>query len=273
MFANVLAAEQAKVFKRRILWVQAAILMVASLFILAVSYAVTTTPEQIQDITWPGSIPLLLRQFTNMAGLFVVVLVASVVAQEYGWRNLHLMLSRGVPRTTLLLAKFAAIMLPVLVIVVAPLLVGIPVTALFTVWIHGSVDPAQLEAGRLALGLLAGVYTLLPYAAGAFALAIISRSTVTAIGAAVAFTLVENIGLQLMHEMSGVAVQISQFFPAMLISGVRRGLTPPAASRGATIAQPIEYLDPLPAALMVAVYIAAFLLLAGYAFKRQDLAG
>jgi ABC-type transport system involved in multi-copper enzyme maturation permease subunit len=273
MFANVLAAEQTKVFKRRILWVEAAILMIASLFILGVSYSVTNTPEQVMDITWPGSPPLLLRQFTNMAGLFVVVLVASVVAQEYSWRSVHLVLSRGVPRTVLILAKFCALILPVLVIVLAPMLVGVPVTALFTVWINGSLDPAQLEAGRLAIAFLAAVYVLLPYAAAAFALAIISRSAVTAIGAGVAFTLVENIGLQLMHEMSGIAAEISQFSPAMLISGVLQGLTPPAASQGATIAQPVTYLDPLPAAVMVGIYTVAFLLLAGYAFKRQDLTG
>ncbi len=273
MYWGVLTAEQTKIFRRRILWVEMGILMAAALFILAVSYTVVSKPEQVSDITWPGALPLLLRQFTNMAGLFVVILVASVVAQEYAWRTLHLLLSRGIPRLVLLLAKFSAVILPVLLIVVAPLLVGIPVTGLFTLWLRGGLDGVQLDPGGFSLAVLAAVYVLLPYAAGAFALAILSRSTVTAIGAGVAFALVENVGLQLLHEAGGMAVQVAQFFPAMLMGGVLRGLTPPAASQAATTVQPPVYLDPVPAAAVVALYTALFLAVAGHSFMRQDLTG
>lgn len=273
MFWNVLVVEQSKVIKRKILWVEMSILLAMALFVLAISFMVVDTPEKVLDVTWPGAPPLLLRQFTAMAGLFVVVLVASVVAQEYSWRTLHLMLSRGIPRSTLLAAKFGAVLLPVLLIVVAPLLVGIPITGLFTYWHDGSLDLTQLNYVGLVVGMLGGVYVLLPYAAGAFALAVLSRSTVTAIGAGVAFALVENIGLQLLHELGGLAAEVAQFSPAMLSGSILRGLTGETSQAISNTGQPLVYLDPVVAIAIVALYIGTFLIAAYAAFARQDITG
>lgn len=274
MFWSVLVAEQSKIFKRKILWVELVILSVAAIFLLAASYPMANKPETIKMITWPEAPSLLLRQFTNMAGLFVVILVASVVAQEYGWRTVHLLLSRGIPRPTLLGAKFGATIFPVLLIVVAPLVISIPVTALFTQLLMGALDPGQVSFARLAVAVLGAVYALLPYAAGGFALAVLSRSTVTAIGAGVAFALTENILLQLLNELGGLGTQIAQFFPAMLSGSVLRGLTQQTATPAAGNGQhEILFLDPVLAALAIALYTALFLSVSVLAFSRQDLTG
>lgn len=174
----------------------------------------------------------------------------------------------------LLAAKFGALLLPLLLIILAPMLVGLPLTGLFTYWQTGALDPAQMGPAHLVVGLLASVYALLPYAAGGFALAVLGRSTVTAIGGGVGFVLVENVGLQLLHELGGAAADAARVFPAMLVGSVLRGATGAGSEQavGGT-GQPLVYLAPAPAAVRIALYTGAFLPVAAVAFMRQDLAG
>src|SRR5574341_1713770 len=144
-----------------------------------------------QMVTWPVGLLTALNfsRGNSLGSLLLIILVGAVVGQEYTWRTLHLWLSHGTPRAALLIAKFAALLVPIALIVLTPVLVGGALTAYFTVALNGALDLASVDFGEVGLRILGTAYTLLPYAALAFLLAVVTRSTVAAIGGSVAYSL------------------------------------------------------------------------------------
>ncbi len=223
-------------------------------------------------LTWPQAL-LTAVQFagaSGFGGMLVIILAGAVTAQEYSWRTLQLWLSRGAGRGTLLGAKFAALLLPIALFVLVPVVIVAPLTALFTVQIRGSLDAGTVNFGLVLLAMLRAGYTLLPYAALAFMLAVVTRSTVAAIGAGLGYSLlVEGMLLQIMTLFSGVAGELWKYLPAGLVNGLLA-----ANSTGEALGKSaLQPLDPVASAIGLGVYTLAFLGIALVAFRRQDLTG
>lgn len=289
MFWQMITIEQSKITRRAILWIELGLLALAVVVLHVALYAAIQAgqlsgegmpPELIeqmeQSLVWPAGLAgaLDFAAGPNFGGLLIIVLVGAVMAQEYTWRTLQLWLSQGIPRPLFLAAKFTALLLPILLMVLVPLLFGGLITALFTQQITGSIPFGEVEWGRVLTNALAVAYTLLPYAGLAFFLAVLSRSTIVAIGGGLAYAmLVEGIVVELLGLVGGTWAQIGQYLPA----GLARGLL--AMSGGLTIeiegamAPAVQYLDPLPAAIGIALYTLLFLGLSILIFRRQDLGG
>jgi ABC-type transport system involved in multi-copper enzyme maturation permease subunit len=287
MLGNAFRMELTKVFRRRMTWVLVSILalLVAGMYlaIYAVAQAALSDPgvspgtvEDLQGILcWPQALSDLLGLTggAGLGGLMLVVLAGAMTAQEYSWRTTHLWLSRGLPRSAFLLAKYATLMVAALLVVLTTVLVATPLTAWFTRQLTGSLSLADLNLAEMGLGILRTALTILPYIGLTFLVAILTRSTAAAIAAGLVYVLVvENLVVQLLGLAGGIWAEIARFAPGSLAaalmqtnerlieidlgSGVNAGLPGPWAAAGG-----------------IALYAAAFLGLSLWAFRRQNLTG
>jgi ABC-2 type transport system permease protein len=209
----------------------------------------------------------------------LMVLVGAATAQEYTWRTMHLWLSRGLSREALIGAKFLAILIPLVLFVLTPLIVGGGVTAIFTLQIDKSLPLGQIDFWHLVMSVVRTTYTLLPYAALTFMLAIVFRSTAAAIGISLAYTLlIEGVAATVFTLLGGIWRDIVVYLPGSLASvlmklnssGVMVGVSTSVSSSEDTV-NVTKSLAPIPSAIGIALWSLAFLGLALLAFRRQDL--
>jgi ABC-type transport system involved in multi-copper enzyme maturation permease subunit len=274
MFWQMVSVEQKKLTRRKILWIELAVVVAVAALIPLIIYLVSqgdgsgnvavTTDGSVDDMfTWPLSLNMAidLASGSGLGGMLIVILIGTLTAQEYGWRTMQLWLSNGISRPVLLLAKFTIVLLPALLFVLASFVTGALTTAVFTQNLQGSLPFAEVDWWQTALNILRTAYTLLPYAAITFLLAVASRSTVVAVGVSLAYTLlVEDVLLQLLGLAGGTWAKIGQYLPA--------GLGNSLASINQTDGVSMET-----AVIGIALYTLLFVGLAVLAFRRQDLTG
>ena len=285
MFWQMVSVEQKKLTRRKILWIELAVVAAAAIFIPLMIYlasqgdgssnVVITTDGPVDDMfTWPSalSVGIGLASGGGLGGLLIVILIGTLTAQEYGWRTMQLWLSNGISRPVLLLAKFAIVLLPALLFVLAPFVTGALTTAVFTQNLQGSLPFAQVDWWQATLSILRTAYTLLPYAALTFLLAVASRSPVVAVGGGLAYTLlIEGVLAQLMGLVGGTWAKVSQYLPA----GLSNALTSlnRVSTQTSGLVTPTEGLRVETAVIGIALYTLLFVGLAILAFRRQDLSG
>jgi ABC-type transport system involved in multi-copper enzyme maturation permease subunit len=283
MLGQLVLAEEKKLWKRTLFWVEVSLLILLIVLQLVSNYGTAVSPPRassgmvmvdheamraraVAASTWPLSFAAILSNVGPIAILAVIVLVGALVAQEYNWRALHVWLSRGVPRVTFIAAKVAALVLPLLVIVLIPLIVGGLLTVPFTLSVKGTLDLTQINWTQLLMGSLLTAYALLPYAMIALLLAVAGRSPVVAIGGGVALVVVD-IGLCL----SGTAV--GSYVPF----GLMRSLQALNAGIASQAAAPVDglgtagTLPPAAAVIGVAIWTLVCLVAAAVILWRQDL--
>jgi ABC-type transport system involved in multi-copper enzyme maturation permease subunit len=188
---------------------------------------------------------------------------------------MHLWLSRGLPRPMLLGAKFVALLAPILLFVIIPLLIGGGLTAFFTLQIEKSLPVDQINWWHMAMSVVRTAYTILPYAAMTFMLAIVTRSTAAAIGIGLAYTLlVESIAATVFPLLGGIFEKIVVYLPGELAGGLLKlnqaSLAGDFVSNGGNTSM-VKLLDPVPAAIGLALWTILFLAVAVWSFRRQDL--
>lgn len=275
MYWNLITIENTKNLRRRMLWVEMVLL---SLFVIAIFLflfmsikdipdGVTISDEDLAEIphliTWPGSFDFALRFVAegNLGELLLVVFVGAVTASEYTWRTLRLSLSRGIPRFMLLGAKFTALLIPSLMIMLAGLAAGAAITAFFSIWFNGTLAIDQIDLGRLVLNIGRSTYAMLPYAALTFLLAVTFRSAVVAIGGGLAFSmLIETFLIQVLVPLDGIPGQVGRIFPKVLTTSLIGGTES-------------ALLEPLHAAVGIGLWTLSLLTLALLIFQRQDISG
>ena len=286
MFWQMVAVEHKKLTRRKILWIELAVMAAAAVFIPLVIYLasqsdgsgnlVITTDGPVEEmIAWPLALRLGidLASGGGLGGLLIVILIGTLTAQEYGWRTMQLWLSNGISRPVLLLAKFTAVLLPSLLLVLAPFVTGALTTAVFTQNLQGSLPFAQVDWWQAALSIGRTAFTLLPYAALTFFLAVISRSTVVAIGGGLAYAmLIEGVLVQLLTFVGGTWAKIGQYLPAGLSNSLA-ALNRVSASSGTGLVTQAEGVSMATAVPGIALYTLLFVGLAIFAFRRQDLGG
>lgn len=281
MFWQMVSVEQKKLTNRKILWIELALAAATAVFIPLMLYLASQSTSSnvvingpVEDmIAWPLALRLGIDLLSGggLGGLLIVILVGTLTAQEYGWRTMQLWLSNGISRPVLMLAKFTAVLLPSILFVLAAFVAGAISTGLITQSLQGSLPAAEVAWGQALLSVLRTAYTLLPYAALTFLLAVVSRSTVVAVGGGLAYTLlIEGVLMQLLGFVGGIWADIAQYLPAGLSNSLA------TLNRVTAVANPTVPADGLSAGtavLGIALYTILFVGLAVFAFRRQDLGG
>ncbi len=275
--------EGKKLFSRLLLWVELAVLalLVASLHVAIVATLQTGGRGELppdaaralrQMLTWPDALNTALA-FANggeLGGMLVAILVGAFVAQEYTWHTVHLFLSRGVSRVHFLLAKFTVVFVALALIVLTTLVAGGAVTGVYTYTREGTLG--VVPVGTLAVNMARVTFTLLPYAALTFLLAVVTRSAMVAIGVGLGYSLlVENLMVEMLSLVSDQAARVARFMPTMLAKSIVQVVTGETQMNvGMNVAPSLPLLSPNVAALLLGGYTVAFLALAVWWFRRQD---
>jgi ABC-type transport system involved in multi-copper enzyme maturation permease subunit len=285
MFWHLLSTENTKIFRRRLFWTLLVLIAIVVMIIEIVLYATfenglsgIVMPAEdrlnlLQMITWPRALVNVLTLVGGNAfgGLLFVILVGAVTSQEYNWRTLHLWLSRGVPRPILRTAKFAAFIAPALLIVLTALVAGGVITAIISFNINNTLHLDEMNSSQVVISILRTAYTLLPYGAVTYFLAVISRSTVVAISGGLVYTLLlEDILIQmlgLIREPLPLQRMI-EYMPSTLADNM---LALNQAVIGVEGSSPAGSGSPLTAALGIAAWVLLFLGLSLWIFQRQNL--
>ncbi len=286
MLWNTFQIERTAIFKRRLTWVSLAILALLVMIIFGGIYSVTQSDgsaavdgiEQLQhDLTWAGGGLDIATSFAagaNLGGIIVIILVGAATAQAYSWQVVQLWLSRGVSRATLLLAKFGIVLLIIVTVVSTTLLVGGLMTGWMSVQFTGGLGAAEVEWTAVIKTVILTAMTLLPYATLTFLIAIVTRSTIGAIGGMLSFTLLlEGLLGQILSSLNEQIAEMTLYLPSglarSLLAGSGAQMT--FSSNGETIADFVPLLTPQTAVIGITVYTILFVSLAIVAFHRQDL--
>jgi len=288
MFWNILTIENTKTLKRAMLWIELVLMafLTAGMFLLIFTAGLFTGSEELSSemmealkdaLVWPGGLmqSMGLAAGNGLGGLMLIVLVGAVTAQEYTWRTMQLWISRGVSRSALMSAKFTALLIPAVLIVIVPLISGGVVTGIISLALDGSLHTDQINFIQLFLAALRTAYTLLPYAGLAFLLGIVTRSTAAAIGGGVAYALLlEGVIVQLLSLIGGTLGKFLAYLPTNLATALltlnQSAMTTTVNINGEQLST-IKLLDPLPAAVGIALWTIAFVATALLVFRRQDL--
>ena len=291
MFGRMFAIENRKLFKQSIVWIEAAlmvgiVIVVQVVMFVASRLEATGSGEQgskaleqmLEMVTWPGSLvmSLSLAGGAALGSMLAIILTGAVVTQEYQWRTLHLWLGHGVSRGVYALARFAALLLPVLLMVCLALLAGALVSAIFTVQAAGGLPLAQVNWVQLGLSVLRAAYSVLPYVALTFWLGVATRSAVVAIGGGLAFSLLfENVVAQLLVLLGGGAAELVRYLPASMANAVMQlNQAIVAAPTGAPeTSTGLPAPDITLAVIGIALYTLVFFALGALSLRKQDLTG
>lgn len=276
-FTRMLRIELQKTLGRRFPWIGLLVLavLISFFYLLFFLFRGNIPASGTRFLYWPDSLIYGLgyasgyASWTSYGTYLLIVLVGVSTAQEYGWRTLQLWLGHGVPRRTVLAAKLLlSLGLTVGIVLLCVLVVG-ALSAVFSLVVHGGVAFASVDPGQLLAGVARTVFSMLPYAALTFLLAVTTRSTLVAVGGAIAFVAVlETALLQILPHLGTVLDRIVQFLPAGLASALN---APNAAIAGATAVTTAAQPTPLQAAVGIAVYAVVLSALAFMVFERQDL--
>lgn len=276
-FPRMLRLEVAKLFGRPLFSVGlVALAVVMALFYLLFFLFRSNIPASgTRFLYWPDSLIYGLgyasgyASWTSYGTYLLIVLVGVGTAQEYSWRTLQLWLGHGIGRRTVLTAKFAVSLLPAVVIVVACLVVVGAVSAVFSLADHGTVGVGKVHADALLLGALRTLYSMLPYAALTFLLAVVTRSTVLAVAGGIGFVAVlETALLQTLPHLGGTLDRVVQFLPGGLSSALN---AQNAAIAGVAPITTGDQPSALVAAIGIGIYTVILCGLALLVFERQDL--
>ena len=284
-FGRLARIEARKLFGRLLVWMEVGILgfLVAILHVAIIATLEKGGGGQLpaaaraalrQMLYWPQALnnALVFANGGELGGMFVVVLVAAFMAQEYTWHTLHLWLSRGVPRARYLIAKFAAVLIALALLVIVALVAGATVTGVYTYVQQGSLPLNTVDLPLLLRNVVYMLITLLPYAALTFLLAVVSRSTMVTIGVGLGYTLVvENILVELLTLLSGRVAHVARYMPTLLAKSLAQAVAPSTQVQvGMQTPATISLLDPTRAALLLIAYTLVFMGLALWWFRRQD---
>lgn len=280
---QIFISEAKKVSSQKFLWIVLAVLSSLVALIFFAEYAEITIPYNHQEtrrmerITWPASLVNSL-QFANghgLGGWIAIILAGNFGAQEYRWRTFHLSISRGISRRTLLLSKYMALLLPLLLIVVSVAISG----GLVTAWFTRQLNPQGLLGQATTLipvvkSALRTFFSILPYAALSFYLAVQFRSAMIAITGGLAYTLIlEGVFAQLLNTSGGSLADMAAYLPAglaaKLIEQNHATMQVSASFVEATLRN--ATITPETAAIGILAYTFVLICASLWVFQRQDL--
>lgn len=279
MFLRLLLLEKDKLAGRLVLWIELGILALAIVLVDVIEYLIavnnsgpaTTALEQ--NLAWPHSAitSVNFSEAHSLGGILIVIIIAVVTAREYSWRTFHLWLSRGVSRLALMGAKSVVIIALSLVLVLTSLIVGLIVTAILTLLLHGSLQLSQDNVQQLVLNFLAIDLGLLPYAALTFMFTILFRNLAASMSIVlVLLLLVESILYETSLALGNTTIaQAAQYLPVGLSNGINTAIFDSQGANTAIIPN-VHYATPLVACIGLLAYTIIFAGIGIWRFSRQN---
>ena len=274
MFKKAYFIEMNTFFKQRVFW-YALLFFGGGISLLdVIGYLVAKTMPLrsanvlIQEFIWPSSLvnAVQLTDAHALGGLLLVTLIGLISARGFAWRTLHLWLSRGVPRSTLFVARCLTILLLILIFICIILIVSGITSGVITLISTKSLNIQPNDIKILFLNVLVIYCGLLPYIALTLMLVMISHNSVFSIFISLTFIFfVEKTIYPIFTYLGGVNAQIVQYLPI----GLEQTLQ--IAIGGGTAKPQVVYPSPFLAVVIIGVYVIIFGIIGLWGFLYQDL--
>jgi len=167
---------------------------------LAQSYGAESAYQQeiASSLLWPSALTVTLSQVQERGAILAVVIIGSLVTMGYTWGTTRSNLTRGVARPMLYLGTAISFIVPVILVgVLIPVVVETVLTGLITLRITETIPAHSVSWFRVILSTIYAALGVMPYAAMAIAMAVITRSTVGVVGGGLGILLAERIMLNI----------------------------------------------------------------------------
>ncbi len=272
---SLLSSELFRLVKRPMPWVMLLVVAIGVALLYGALWAVLETaasPGDARDLgdnLRVGATPGLgLGLVSTLATILVVILTSSTIGAEYGWGTIRTLLPRASGRMPLATAKFITIILFLMVLVAFGYLVSLGMSALVTTaaGLNSGLGAGFVWHSLASVGRVA--YTIVPYAALSFMVALWSRSSAAGISVGLAIYLLEDLVLAII----GLAGDAVNWLPDLLLSDNVSAILAlnNVEESGFGGVNPASGPDPWQAAGTLALWTALFLAIALFIFHRRD---
>jgi ABC-2 type transport system permease protein len=247
----------------------------ALVFAFAVPYATFlngSAPDALADVLPGNLVESLMGGFPFFGGVLALMLGVVTFGSEYGWGTLKTLFTQRPGRVRVFAAKLVALAAAVAAMVLLVFVFG--ALASYTIAIVEGGDLAPPPAWLVIRGLAAAWLILAVWAAFGVVLAVLSRGTALAVGIGILYALVIEGLLSALATQVSVLDRLVEFFVrangyslvvALGVSADDFRDNGPGSFRG-------PFVDGGQALLVLGVYGAVFLLLAGWLLRRRDVA-
>lgn len=204
--------------------------------------------------------------FGFFGGILVVVVASSLIGSEYGWNTLRPLVARASSRLDLLSAKWVVVTLYTVVMVVLGVVASLAIAAVASMLMGNDLSlPSSLWDDYL-LGTLRWVVATLPYAAIAFAAALITRSNAAGIAIGIGLSFVEPLLFGLLGLASDVFETVQEYGIAWNVQQLATLPTRPDA-----FAEPVPADQVWQSIGILSAYTAIAIIATYVVFKRRDI--
>jgi len=197
MFLRLLSIEVRKLLKHPILWLEFAGLVLIMAAYFAARYALIANSVRNGLVNTRGletDLQIGLGLFSFMSILFYASTAALISAYDYPELGIQMWLTRGVPRSLLMLARLAVTLLFGLLLVSFAVFTILGVATVARTVFLGGYTAKDLNWAQLLPAILRVFWASLPYQAMTVLFAVISRSPLFAAGGTLVFrTVLENL--------------------------------------------------------------------------------
>jgi ABC-2 type transport system permease protein len=253
-FIPLVQNEMLKIMRRRRTWVMLALLFLAEV-LLAILLKKMSGSDQANDM-W-GFIQTS-TAFMSMIQIFAVIIAGDIVASEFTWGTIKLLLIRPQNRTSILLSKFIAVILFALFFTVILFLSSLAIGAFLFGTKISSVE-VILQLTKISAGYVFRFVEMGMALTFAFMLSTVFRSSSLAIGLSIFLMFTGNTIVQLLRHFNFSWAKFI-LFANMDLSQYMAGHQP--LFQGMSLGFSITVL---------LVYFFAFLLLAWLVFTKRDI--
>lgn len=271
----LLKSELFRLAKRPMPWIMLLIAAAAQLLLYGALWAVIETQSNggdnsdLRDSLRIAQVPEFgLGLAVTIATILAVILASSSIGAEFGWGTIRSLLPRSTSRIALITAKLITIALYIVVLVAFGFLISLGASALVTAAADLNDNLGDGYASYAIASVGRAMYTIMPYAALSFMVALWSRSNAAGISVGLAVYLLEDLVLALI----GLAGDSVDWLPDVLLSdnvsailALNEGNDP---TFGGGFNQDLP--DPWQAAGVLGLWTVLFLVVALVIFRRRD---
>jgi ABC-type transport system involved in multi-copper enzyme maturation permease subunit len=231
----------------------------------------TNNPERgLADLLPENLVGTLLAGFPFFGGVLALMLGVLAVGSEYGWGTLKTLFTQGPGRLQIFGAKLVAAAATLLVFVLVAFALG--AVASWAIAVKEGVDVTWPSASLLIRGIAGGWLVFAVWAALGIMLAVVTRGTALATGIGILYAFViEGLLSALAREVS-VLDGLVEFF--VRANGYSLVAVLGVSANDVSDSGPGSFSGPFvgggQALLVLAAYLAAFVLVAGWLLRRRD---
>ena len=271
---RIVTAELLLIRKRASTWILLAIWTALALtFAYVVPYIQYTNDSgrrSLAELLPEGLVGTLLAGFPFFGGVLALMLGVLTVGSEYGWGTLKTLFTQGPGRLRVFAAKLIAVAAVLLVFVLVVYVLA--AVASWAIAVNEGAEVAWPSAWLLIRGIAGGWLIFAVWAALGILLAVVTRGTALATGIGILYAfVVEGLLSALAREVSLLDGLVEFFVRA---NGYSLVAVLGVSSDDVSDAGPGSFSGPFVAGgealLVLVVYLAAFVLAAGWLLRRRD---